>query len=59
MIEIDMQIKMDEDETTECPCCGKTHKVKLEEIAVLLGECDQCDMGIILEVLSRQKGTMQ
>jgi hypothetical protein len=59
MIEIDMQIKMDEDEETPCPCCGKMHKIKLEEIAVLLGECDQCDMGIILEVLARQKGTMQ
>ena len=59
MIKITMQIHMDEGETTECPCCGKDHKIKLEEIAVLLGECEQCDMGIILEVTGMEKGTKQ
>lgn len=59
MIDIQMSIKMDEDEKIDCPCCGTTHKVKVEDIAVTLGQCEDCEMEIIMIPDSIEKGTRQ
>ena len=59
MIEVNMTIKMDEGEKIECPCCGEMHKIKIEDVCVSVGTCEDCEMEIIVEATERTKGTQQ
>jgi len=59
MIDIQMTIKMDEGEKIECPCCGTMHKIKLEEVAVTVGQCEDCEVDIIIEPSTMERGTQQ
>jgi len=59
MIKIELMIHMDEDEKIDCPTCGTTHRIKLEDIAVTVGQCDDCEYEIIIVPDSFDKGTKQ
>jgi len=59
MLEVNMTIKMDEGEKVECPCCGAMHKIKMEDIVVSVGQCEDCEMDIIIEASERTVGSQQ
>lgn len=58
-MEITIIIKMDEGETIECPECGEPHMIDLENIAILIGECEHCETDIIIEAPITDIGVQQ